>query len=43
MANILYPCVLLAMLLLAQAVPMEQERGLIFNLVRTLTPTLGTP
>ncbi|XP_010010902.1 PREDICTED: colipase [Nestor notabilis] len=32
MANMLYPCVLLAMLLLAEAVPMEQERGLIFNL-----------
>ncbi|KAM9520171.1 colipase [Guaruba guarouba] len=32
MANILYPCVLLAMLLLAEAVPMEQERGLVFNL-----------
>ncbi|XP_030329325.1 colipase [Strigops habroptila] len=32
MANMLHACVLLAMLLLAEAMPMEQERGLIFNL-----------
>lgn len=34
MANVLPACLLLALLLLAPALPAQHERGLIFNLVR---------